>query len=163
MKKVVFIFTFPLFLLASCQSRDIQKLNDSIAHANIELSEGTNKFIQKLDSVKEYNFSPLEADRLAMVALIDKNLKMVEGIDAGMPGGQDFKNAFLDYYKLEKDVYESEYGKICQIRGGDSAYQKLQETRASMKDKMNKENQLEKNIHLEQESFARKNNLKLQQ
>ena len=77
-----------------------------------------------------------------------------------MPGGEDFKNAFIDYYKFEKDIYETDFKTICSLTGsGDVG--KLADLAEHMQEKTQKEDAMEKNIHKEQENFAKKNGLKL--
>ena len=95
-----------------------------------------------------------------MISLIDQKVKDVAAIKADMPEGEEFKNAFIDYYKFEKDIYETDFKRICLLTGeGDT--DKLSEITLQLSTKAKKEEAMEKNIHAEQERFAKKNNIKL--
>jgi hypothetical protein len=158
MKARVLSFLLLAVLLSACSPHDTLKFNDTIVNANEDLRLAADEFNKKVDSVQNSNYSGLEADRQKMVMLIDQRLKEVGNLKADMPGGEDFKNTFIDYYKFEKDIYETDFKTICTVTGkGD--VEKL--AGLHMEGKSQKEDAMEKNIHKEQENFARKNGLKL--
>lgn len=160
MRKIIFNITVLIFLLTGCSSQNVLKLNDAIVKANDELRIGSEGFNKQFEAVTNNNYTVLESERLKMVSLIDQKVKEVAAIKADMPEGEEFKNAFIDYYKFEKDIYESDLKKICLITGeGDT--EKLSEITVQMSTKAKKEEAMEKNIHAEQERFAKKNNIKL--
>ena len=97
-----------------------------------------------------------------MVNLIDKKINEINTQKSDMPGGDDFKNTFVEYYKFEKDIYENEYKDICRLTGAEGDGEKLTAIALRMQDKATKEDSMEKNIHTEQQKFASKNKLKLQ-
>jgi len=161
MKKVISYIILAAFLLSGCTSQNIMKLNDAIVKANDDLRVAAETFNVKFEKVKDDNYSLLEVDRKKMSDLIGDKLKAISDLKADMPGGEDFKNAFLDYYKFEKDIYDNEFKEICRLTGADDAA-KFNEIILKMQDKTKKEDAMESNIHTQQEKFARKNNLKLQ-
>lgn len=154
-------FVLLAVFFSACSSQNTQKLNETIVKANEELKAGADEFNKKFDSIKDFNYSSLESGRQKIVDLINKKIKQVSELPAEMPGGEDFKNAFIEYYKFEKDIYETDYREICTMKGSDDAL-KLTQIALKMQDKSKKEDILEKNIHKEQESFARKNGMKIQ-
>jgi hypothetical protein len=103
----------------------------------------------------------LELERQNMVNMIDKKIKEVSETKSNMPGGDDFKNSFTDYYKFEKDIYENEFKDICKLTGADGDGEKLTGIAIRMQVKAPKESAMEEAIHKQQESFAKKNNLDL--
>ena len=147
-------------LLSACSSQSVLKLNDTIVRANEELRVASEVFNKQFDAVTDNNYTALEPGRKKMVVLIDEKLKEVGDIKTNMPGGEDFKNAFIDYYKFERDIYDTDYKAVCLLTGKDDAG-KLTEIALQMQTKAEREDAMEKNIHAEQEKFARKNNLKL--
>lgn len=160
MKGRVLSFLLLAILFSACSSRDTLKFNDTIVKANDDLRIAADEFNRKVDSVNNSNYSGLEPDRQKMVRLIDEKLKEVGSLKADMPGGEDFKNAFIDYYKFEKDIYDTDFRVICSLTGtGDIG--KLTDLAEKMQGKTQKEDAMEKNIHKQQENFAKKNGLKL--
>jgi hypothetical protein len=160
MKRAIFCLSFVFFLLAGCTSPNIMKLNDTIVKANEDLRVASEVFNKKFEGVADHNYTTLEPERQKMVSLIDQKLSEVSALKADMPGGEDFRNAFEDYYKFEKDIYNTEFKSICELTGnGDE--DKLTEIATEMKVKTSKEDAMEQNIHTQQENFAKKNNLKL--
>ena len=147
-------------LFTACTSRNVMKLNDAIIKANDELRIASQSFNIQFQAVKDNNYTGLEAGRKKMVDLIDEKVKEISSLKADMPGGEDFKNAFIDYYKFEKDIYDTDYKEICLLTGnGDVG--KITEIAEKMQGKAEREDAMEKNIHQEQVKFAQKNNLKL--
>ena len=149
-----------LSVLSGCNSQAVLKLNDTIVKANNDLKAATDSFNKKFESVSNDNYSVLEEDRKKMSSVIDQKIKEIASLKADMPGGEDFRNAFVDYYKFEKDIYDTDYMNICKLSNGSDA-EKLIQIASQMKQKAIKEEAMEKNIHTEQEKFASKNNLKL--
>ncbi len=161
MKKSL-IYVLFLFVLASCSSRNALKLNDTIVKANDELRVASEVFNKSFDAIKDNNYSLLELERQNMVNLIDKKVKEIGDLKANMPGGEDFRNTFVEYYKFEKDIYENEYKDICKLTGAEGDGEKLTAIAIRMQVKAAKEESMESKIHEEQRKFAKKNNLKLQ-
>ena len=160
MKRQIIYLSVVLAVLSGCSSQNVVKVNDTIVHANSDLKAAADSFNKKFESVINNNYSVLEEDRKKMASVIDEKVKEVAALKADMPGGEDFRNAFVDYYKFEKDIYDTDYKDICTITGeGDS--EKLSQIAEKMKVKATREESMEKNIHVEQEKFASKNNLKL--
>ncbi len=160
MRKVNFILTTAIVLLTGCTSQNVVKLNDTVVKANDDLRIAADLFNKKFEAVADYNYTIIEKERQVLVALIDKKVKEVAALKAEMPGGEDFKNAFVDYYKFERDIYDTDFKNICLIAGKDEIG-KLSEIALQMKEKTGREDAMEKKIHAEQENYARKNNLKL--
>lgn len=161
MRTYITCFVLLAVFFSACSSQNTQKLNETIVKANEELKAGADEFNKKFDAISDLNFSSLETGRQKVVDLINKKLKEVGELAAEMPGGEDFKNAFIEYYKFEKDIYETDYREICTMTGRDDA-EKLSQIALKMQDKSKKEDILERNIHKEQESFAKKNGMKIQ-
>ena len=160
MRKGIFNITAVIFLLIGCSSQNVLKLNDTIVKANDELRIGSEGFNKQFESVTNNNYTVLEPQIIKMISLIDQKVKDVAAIKADMPEGEEFKNAFIDYYKFEKDIYETDFKRICLLTGeGDT--DKLSEITLQLSTKAKKEEAMEKNIHAEQERFAKKNNIKL--
>jgi hypothetical protein len=147
-------------LLSSCASKSTLTLNDTIVKANEELRAASEIFNKDFEAVTNNNYTSLEPGRKKMVSLIDDKLKEVNNLKADMPGGEDFKNAFIEYYKFEKDIYDTDYKELCLLTG-DGDQGKLNEIVKQMQLKGDKEDAMEKSIHSEQQKFAQKNNLKL--
>ena len=160
MKKQIAYLGIILTVLSGCNSQNVLKLNDTIVKANSDLKEASDSFNKKFESVSNNNYSVLEEDRKKMSSEIDQKRKEIASLKADMPGGEDFRNAFVDYYKFEKDIYDTDYKDICKLSNGSDA-EKLVQIANQMKQKTTKEEAMEKNIHTEQEKFATKNNLKL--
>lgn len=160
MTKGVFNIAVLIFLLTGCSSQNVIKLNDTIVKANDELRIGSEGFNKQFETITNNNYIALESERKKMISLIDKKIKEVAAIKGDMPGGEDFKNAFIDYYKFEKDIYDTDFKRICLLTGeGDT--ERLSEITLQMSEKTKKEEAMEKNIHAEQERYAKKNNIKL--
>lgn len=160
MRKGLFNLAVLIFLLTGCSSQNVIKLNDTIVKANDELRIGSEGFNKQFETIINSNYTTLEPERIKMISLIEKKIKEVAAIKGDMPGGEDFKNAFIDYYKFEKDIYETDFKRICLLTGeGDT--ERLGEITLQMNAKAKKEEAMEKNIHAEQERFAKKNNIKL--
>ena len=158
--KVIGFLLFSLFFIG-CSSKDVLKLNDAIVKANDELRVASDSFNVKMDKIKDGDYTTLENERIAMTRLIELKCEEIEKMNADMPGGKVFKEAFIDYYKFEKDIYSTEYKEICSLKG-EKADERLIEIANKMQDKAEKEDRLEANIHTQQQNFAKKNNLKLQ-
>ena len=160
MRKGIFNLAMAVVLLSGCSSHNVIKLNDTIVKANDELRIGSEAFNKKFEAITNSNYTALEPERKKTVSLIDKKVSEISALKADMPGGEDFKNAFVDYYKFEKDIYETDFKRICLLTGEGDA-EKLSEIALQMREKAKKEESMEKNIHIEQERFAKKNNIKL--
>jgi hypothetical protein len=161
MKKSL-IYVLFLLMLVSCSSRNALKLNDTIVKANDDLRIASEVFNKSFQAVTDNNYARLELERQNMVNLIDKKVKEIGDLKANMPGGEDFRNAFVEYYKFEKDIYENEYKDICKLTGAEGDGEKLTAIAIRMQVKAAKEESMENSIHTEQQKFAKKNNLKLQ-
>lgn len=160
MRKIYFYLLPAAILFLGCSSQTALKLNDAIVKANEDLRIASEDFNKKFEAITTHNFSILEPDRKHMVSLINQKIKNIFDLKADMPGGEDFRNAFVDYFKYEKDIYETDYKIICSVTGAEDQ-DKLTELAVQMKEKGKKEDAMEKSIHSEQEKFAKKNNLKL--
>ena len=160
MKIKLLFLAVVLAVLSGCSSENVVKLNDAIVKANSDLKAASDSFNKKFESIADNNYSVLEEGRKKMAEQIDEKVKMVAALKADMPGGEDFKNAFVDYYKFEKDIYDTDYKEICTVASV-ADMDKLTRIAGQMKEKTAREEAMEKNIHTEQEKFASKNNLKL--
>ena len=149
-------------LLISCNGKNALNLNNTIVKANEDLKVASQVFNKQFEAVKDNNYAVLELERQNMVNLIDKKIKEVSEAKSNMPGGDDFKNSFTDYYKFEKDIYENEFKDICKLTGAEGDGEKLTGIAIRMQVKAPKENSMEAAIHSQQTNFAKKNNLKLQ-
>lgn len=147
--------------ITGCSSKDVLKLNDAIVKANDELRVASEVFNNKMDLIKDGDYTSLETERVKIASLIELKLSEVDKLKADVPGGKDFKNAFVDYYKFEKEIYNTEYKEICTLKGEDSDT-RLTEIATKMQTKADTESRLEAAIRKEQQNFAKKNNLKLQ-
>ena len=160
MKIKLLFLAVVLAVLSGCSSENVVKLNDAIVKANSDLKAASDSFNKKFESIADNNYLVLEEGRKKMAEQIDEKIKMVAALKADMPGGEDFKNAFVDYYKFEKDIYDTDYKEICTVASV-ADMDKLTRIAGQMKEKTAREEAMEKNIHTEQEKFASKNNLKL--
>ena len=160
MKIKLLFLAVVLAVLSGCSSENVVKLNDAIVKANSDLKAASDSFNKKFESIADNNYLVLEEGRKKMAEQIDEKVKMVAALKADMPGGEDFKNAFVDYYKFEKDIYDTDYKEICTVASV-ADMDKLTRIAGQMKEKTAREEAMEKNIHTEQEKFASKNNLKL--
>lgn len=161
MKLNKLVLSLLLLFLFGCSSKDVLKLNDAIVKANDELRVASDSFNVKMDAVKNGDYTILEKERIAMIRFINKKIEEIESINADIPGGKVFKDAFIDYYNFEKDIYSEEYKEICSLKG-EKAEEELIKIASKMQSKGEKEDRLEANIHTQQQNFAKKNNLKLQ-
>lgn len=161
MKIKIIYFLVLVYLFYGCSSKNVLKLNDAIVKANDELRIASDLFNAKFDNVKDGNFTVLEKERLKMIGLMDLKITEIEKINADIPGGKAFKEAFIDYYNFEKEIFSNEYKEICTLKG-ENADNELLEIANNMQSKAEKEDRLEANIHTQQQNFAKKNNLKLQ-
>ena len=143
MKIKIIYFLVLVYLFYGCSSKNVLKLNDAIVKANDELRIASDLFNAKL------------------IGLMDLKITEIEKINADIPGGKAFKEAFIDYYNFEKEIFSNEYKEICTLKG-ENADNELLEIANNMQSKAEKEDRLEANIHTQQQNFAKKNNLKLQ-
>lgn len=160
MKKGIMYLLLSIVLLSGCTNPNIMKLNDAIVKANDELRVASEAFNKKFEAITDQNYTVLETERKKMADLISTKIAAVSALKADMPGGEDFRSAFTDYYKFEKDIYDTEFKQICAITGNGDA-DKLSEIGAALREKATRESSMEKNIHTEQEKFAKANKLKL--
>ena len=158
----LYIILTSIVLLSCSSQKDALKLNDTIVKANNDLRIASETFNKQFEAVSDNNYAVLEVDRQNMVNMIEKKITEISAEKSGMPGGDDFKNTFVDYYKFEKNIYEEEYKEICRLTGAEGDREKLTNIAMRMQAKTDREDAMEKSIHTEQAKFAKKNNLKLE-
>ena len=165
MKKILFAFALLFIIAQSCQSpgqKNALDYNNKIANVTLANQGKWKELGQEINVAEQsHDYSKLARMTNDLITFLDQKIAEVDAMKTP-EGGEDLKNATLDFLKFDKSIAEDKAKPYTQMNE-QTTPEEFQTTTQALFAQANLEEPYHTKMLEAQRAFAKKNNLKLQE
>ena len=165
MKKIFFAVALLFIIVQGCQSLGQKKAldyNNKIASITLANQDKWKELGQEITVAEQsHDYTKLSKMTNDLIAFLDEKVAEVDAMETP-PGGEDLKNAALDFLKFDKRIAEEKAKPYTQMNEQTTS-EEFQTTTQQLFAQADKEEPYHRKMIEAQQTFAKKNNLKLQE